>query len=163
MKLVDLIKTNNWLSVKYTLLSLYPDQQVCIDAYEKIFSVLQKMDAQYCGMRIVLRDFDGDLYNKAFTDVSGQNEQDGDEDNATNYAIEFTSWPEWLGMNISENSLKEYNELEIISHCLYEMTFVGYNEEEIQSYLSSVEGRLDEFKSRQKSKDKKSKKGKSSQ
>ncbi len=62
------------------------------------------------------------------------------------YAIEFVPWKEWLGMTINKDTLVEFNELEIISHCLYEMTFVGYNEEEIQEQFSAINDSMEEYK-----------------
>ncbi|NLO51569.1 MAG: hypothetical protein GX103_10490, partial [Bacteroidales bacterium] len=52
----------------------------------------------------------------------------------------------WLGMEISQESLQHFSELEIISHCLYEMTFVGFEEEEIQKELNSLEKSIEEYK-----------------
>jgi len=42
-------------------------------------------------------------------------------------------------MDISEESLADFSEKEIIVHCLYEMTFVGFSEEEIQKVLGRSE------------------------
>ena len=47
--------------------------------------------------------------------------------------IEFTPWREWLGMEINGSTLKQFNETEILSHCLCEMTYAGFNEGENQN------------------------------
>jgi cell division septum initiation protein DivIVA len=60
--------------------------------------------------------------------------------------IGITPWNEWLGMTISKQTAEEFTELEIISHCLYEMTFMGYDEAEIQDFKSDLEKRVDDFK-----------------
>ena len=49
-------------------------------------------------------------------------------------------------MTIDRDTLKEFNQLEIISHCLYEMTFMGYDEETIQQYLADMEKSVEDFK-----------------
>jgi hypothetical protein len=49
-------------------------------------------------------------------------------------------------MDIDENTLQDFTELEIIAHCLYEMTFMGFEEEEIQPELDKLKGIADEYK-----------------
>ncbi len=55
-----------------------------------------------------------------------------EENEPVSYAIEFTDWAEWLGMEVDPTTLASYEELEILSHCLWEMTFMGYTPEAIQ-------------------------------
>lgn len=40
-------------------------------------------------------------------------------------------------MTISKESLDYFSELEIIVHCLYEMTFMGFSDEDIQKNFLS--------------------------
>ena len=70
---------------------------------------------------IVLGDCDGHI------DVSGYKKG---EDML--YAIEFNKWQEWLAMKITDITLAVYNTDEIVAHCLYEMTAVGFDEDEIR-------------------------------
>lgn len=49
-------------------------------------------------------------------------------------------------MEISPESLLHFSELEIISHCLYEMTFIGFEEKEIQEELKSIEKSIEDYK-----------------
>jgi len=48
------------------------------------------------------------------------------------YAIEFRPWAEWLDMDIDEETLSNYLESEIIVHCIWEMTFCGYDNDDVQ-------------------------------
>jgi len=57
--------------------------------------------------------------------VSGQDGTKDEQGRTIGYAIEFTEWKQWLGMDIASVTLKRFLELEIITHCLYEMTFIG--------------------------------------
>lgn len=142
-----IIKRNHWLSVKLTMLQLYPDQEQNIVAYELIFGQLREMDPAETQMQIVISEYPGDEPGEIYYDVSGEKLIPDDDDESPNsYAIEFTPWNEWLGMNISESTLRDFNELEIISHCLYEMTFMGYDEKVIQDELSSLKTTVDEIK-----------------
>ena len=54
MKFVEIIKTNNWLSVESTLLKLYPNQGKNMEAYKAIFSKLQKMKPLKSKTKIVV-------------------------------------------------------------------------------------------------------------
>jgi len=147
MKLFELIQTNNWLSVEFTLLNLYPDQEQNIESYKNIYSQLQQTTAINTNMQIVLTQyFDDETNEKGYVDVSGFNDDDPQETLSVSHAIEFVPWKEWLGMTINKITLAEFNELEIISHCLYEMTFIGYNEAEIQEQFAAINKTVDEYK-----------------
>ena len=136
MKLVEIVKSNSWLSIEKTLLKLYPDQYKSIEAYKRVFDKLQEIDAEENETEIVIeQEYDEETKEFGIWDVYGIDKNSTDK--YTNHlALEFTKWKEWLGMIISKLTEREYTELEIISHCLYEMTFAGYEEEEIQSELA---------------------------
>ncbi len=146
MKLGEIIKTNHWLSVELTLLKLYPDQDKNISAYKSIYAELQKMEPVDSAIEIVIeQEFDEESQEYGIGNVYGIDHSSTNE--ITNgVALEFTKWNKWLGMKIQEKTIKEFTELQIIAHCLYEMTFVGYTEEEIQDELERIKGIADEYK-----------------
>ena len=43
------------------------------------------------------------------------------------YALEMTSWNEWLSFNVLDKSIKVYGAADVVAHALYEMTFFGYS------------------------------------
>lgn len=147
MKLLELIKTNDWQSVELILGSVYPDQEKSIEAYAEVFQKLRQMTPTEIDTQIVLQQcFDDETGEESYVHVSGR-EPFPDESNPTGMvAIQFVPWSEWLGMTIDRDTLKEFNQLEIISHCLYEMTFMGYDEETIQQYLADMEKSVEDFK-----------------
>jgi hypothetical protein len=55
------------------------------------------------------------------------------------YAIEFTDWAEWLGMEIDLETLLSYSEVDILGHCLWEMTFCGYSPEDVKRAMEEIE------------------------
>jgi hypothetical protein len=150
MKFKDLIKSNNWLSVELTLLNLYPDQSGMIDDYKTVFESLLNLEPHDNAMKIVLNEYDCDLEDegeiKTYVDVSGQEDEKDENGNKISYAIEFSEWNKWLGMGISQETLLNFSELEIIVHCLYEMTFIGFDEEEIQKERKSLDQTFEEIK-----------------
>ena len=60
MKLGDLIKLYNWLSIELTLIRLYPDQETMIDDYRNIFEKLKFLVPEEYDMSIVLTENDCD-------------------------------------------------------------------------------------------------------
>jgi len=146
MKLKKLIQSNSWLSVATILLQLYPDEEKNISGYQKVFEEFLFMHSEDSEILIVVAhqkdDFDGEEY----VDVSGKYANPKNEEEEFSQAIEFTPWNKWLGMEISKESFLHFSELEIISHCLYEMTFVGFEEKEIQEELNSMEKSIEDYK-----------------
>jgi len=146
MKLGEIIKINHWLSVELTLLKLYPDQDENISAYKSIYAKLRKMEPVDSAIEIVIEQvFDEKNQEYGIGNVYGIDHSSTNEI-SNGIALEFTKWNKWLGMKIQEMTLKEFTELEIIAHCLYEMTFVGYEESEIQDEVEKIKGIADEFK-----------------
>jgi hypothetical protein len=151
MKLNELIKSNNWLSVEMTLLRLYPDQEKIIDEYRNVFEKLKiTAPAKYDELEIILTEYDCDPNfesdNETYVDVSGQKKIPDPNDITNGYAIEFLEWRKWLGMDLATETTKNFSDLEIIAHCLYEMTFFDYDEEAIQEQFKSLIDRVEEYK-----------------
>ena len=148
MKFAEIIQRNAWPSVELVFLQLYPKEMKNISGYERVFSdlkLLSPMDSDFVIM--VSREKD-DFDNEEYAHVCGYNKlpQDNSEEQPNSYALEFTNWREWLGMDIDEKSIKDFTELELISHCLYEMTFFGFDQETIQEEMDKIERSVDEIK-----------------
>lgn len=60
------------------------------------------------------------------------------------YAYDFTPWDEILGMEVDENNLAEFSPAKVLSDIIYEMTFTGYEEEEVQEQLDKIKQSIDE-------------------
>ena len=50
--------------------------------------------------------------------------------------LEFTKWEEWLGMEI--NNINNIPNHEFIAHCLYELTFIGFDQNNIQEEINEI-------------------------
>lgn len=151
MKLNDLIKSYNWLSVELTLLQLYPDQEEMLDEYRIVFEKLKITEpAEYDELEIILTEHDSDpnfeSEKSTYVDVSGQKKIPEPNDITNGYAIEFLEWDKWLGMDLATETTKKFSDLEIIAHCLYEMTFIDYDEKAIQEQLKSLNDMAKEYK-----------------
>lgn len=151
MKLYELIKSNNWLSVQLTLLSLYPDQDSMLDEYRNVYEKLKITEPEdQDELEIILTEYESDPNfesdEETYIDVSGQKKIPDSNAITNGYALEFLEWNKWLGMDIAKVTTKKFSDLEIIAHCLYEMTFVDYDEKSIQQQLKSINDSVEEYK-----------------
>jgi len=144
--LIALIKDNAWLSIELTLLDLYPDEKENIEGYQKMFNKLQLINPKLTDISIVVKWETDDFDNTKYVDVSGEYKNPKTEEEQFSQALEFTPWGEWLAMEVATESLQNFNELEIIAHCLYEMTFIGFEEEEIQEKIQNIKAEAEKYK-----------------
>jgi hypothetical protein len=147
MKFADIIKTNSWLSVEIVFLQLYPDEKNIISEYEKIYNDLCLLKPTDTDISIVVRCEIDDYDKHEYVDVSGyyNDPQKSVNDYTNSLALEFTSWNKWLGMDFDKNSLRDFSELELICHCLFEMTFFSFEQEDIEKELNRINGIVDEI------------------
>jgi hypothetical protein len=148
----DLIKSHSWLSIEITLLNLYPAQEEIFDDYKTVFESLQVLEPENSEILIVLIEYEcdsseGNEPESTYVDVSGRKPFPETNSISDSYAIEFVKWEKWLGMGLAPETLDNFNELEIIAHCLFEMTFCGYQQEEIQEQFDSINKSIEEYKS----------------
>ena len=60
-------------------------------------------------------------------------------------ALEWTSWSKWLEFEIHKDAIEEWTELEIICHCLLEMTLDGLNQNEIGNTSNQIKMSVDKI------------------
>ena len=146
MKFYEIIRSNNWLTIELTLLKLFPDQKESIENYRLVFEALKFLQPLETDIEIVLYPYYDDDGLLSLVDVSGRNLRPNPKDITIGVAIEFTSWNKWLGMSIAPLTVREFSEPEIICHCLNEMTYAGFEEEEIQAEFGKLKSIVDEYK-----------------
>ena len=80
--------------------------------------------------------------------VYGMNQDDDDD---SKWALEFSSFDEWLGFSINHTVFWNLSRAEVVAHCLWEMTFVSFDEteiaekfKEINSYVDSIYEEIEE-------------------
>lgn len=141
----QLLQTTTWPTISSIFLELYPHAKIDMAEYETVFGKLLLMNPEETDMSIVIsREKDDD---EEYIEVSGLYNHPKNEEEHYSQGIEFTPWCKWLGMDISTESLADFSELEIIVHCLYEMTYVGFEEEAIQKVIKRLEKDKEDYKS----------------
>ena len=153
MTLKQIIKNYTWLNIKLKLLELYPeeDENGNLSLYEEVLEKLRFMYPVSSDIMLNITYQRDDFDNETYVDVSGKDLNLDPSDSHQNTiftdtcAIEFTPWNKWLGMEITENTLHDFSELEILCHSLYEMTFIDFNEESIQNEIEKIKDMKDEY------------------
>ncbi len=140
MKFYETIKSNSWLSVESVLLELYPGENKNLSGYEEVYQKLKMLQPEETNFSIRMRWEKDDFDQTDYVNVSGckNKSKEFPDDIPNSYALDFTPWNEWLGMDIDKDTLQTFSELEIIAHCLYEMTFIGFEEDEIKAELDKI-------------------------
>jgi len=149
MTLKQIIKNYTWLNIEQKLLVLYPDEEENgnLSLYEEVLEKLRFMAPVSSDVMLNIT-YEQDVFeNETYVNVSGKDlNPDTTLPIVTDaYAIEFTPWNKWLGMEITDNTLKDFSELEILCHSLYEMTFVDFEEESIQDEIKRIHDIKDEY------------------
>ena len=150
MKFKELLSKYRWDDIQTALVRLYPDQAESLEGCKQVFETLQTTRPVETKMRIsienVLDEYTGEYYavvsGKDGTLKKDSNPEIFKDDEVGNqevtYGIEFTDWAEWLGMEIDPETLSSYSEVDIIGHCLWEMTFFGYSQQAIKAKIDEM-------------------------
>ena len=161
MTLLELIQKTSWVKVKKCLLEEYPDSDS--SQYEKHFLNLRYLETQATKTRILLEVVKAENDNdESYVDAYGQDgtthqeledfkwySEQGKTDMSTRevkYALDFTPWEEWLGMQIDPSTMLEFDDPEIIAHCLWEMTFHGFEQVKIQTKIEELRNQSEAIK-----------------
>lgn len=108
------------------LLKLYPDQKKNIRGYENVLKELKGLKEHSEVMRILIEKNYDKYDKKYYLHVCAIDK------NKKTYAIEFEPWENWLGMKIHPTTFKICSQLDIVCHCLWEMTFTGFTNEDVK-------------------------------
>lgn len=133
MNLKSIIKTSNWEALRDVFLKNYPDQEKLISGYEMVYQKLKTKSPAKTKMELfcVLEEptFKDD---EPYHNVHGRDGTRREDGELEKFSLSLSSWSKWLGATLSEITLNKYTTEEIISHCLFDMTFHGFSEEEIK-------------------------------
>ena len=119
------------------LFELYPDQEKSLKGYMLTLKELRETRPKKSKMKIcvstVIDDLAEEDEDKEYVHVDGYL-----RGSKWHYAIEYSPWAEWLGMEVTKKSLKNFTELDIVAYCLWEMTWSGYSDKEVQKNYKDI-------------------------
>ena len=128
MILKDLVKEIPFEEVKERLYVLYPGYMNSIKGYEKVYKLLLKKRPTK-STTIIGIDWvkDEDADGGGYWDVHGEEPNDD-----TKWALDLNSFSKWLGFTIGPEVPLRKNKATLLAHILWEMTFHGFSDKEVQ-------------------------------
>ena len=143
MNLKQVILKSKWQAVREAFLLLYPNQKRSISGYENVYKklrskpVLKSSMTLYCDT--IEPQFKDDEVSYDIYGVNGTKNKDGELEK---YSLSLFKWSEWLGVALSDQILKNYTKEQIISLCLFEMTFHGFLESDVRKFKNELGRRI---------------------
>ena len=147
VRLYDIIMSVEFDNVFPYIYKWYHDQERSRNGYEIVFNKLRSMAPkrhQLNDLYINIEKFEED--GREVSNVTGI---DIIKNDGCHYAIEFVPWVDWVSMFITQETLNTMSYEEIVAGCLYEMTFFGFNEDEIKEEENKMVKSIEEFKREQ--------------
>lgn len=157
----ELVMSADIQLVLNTIIRLYPTQVDMLDNYAKVLTFLLEatpinnennlyitiseeayrcMECENCMAEPMLACTEVD--DNRYYSVSGWYDDGTD----VHYCIEYNLWDTWLGYYIHDDTLNNFTKEEIIVHCMWEMTFISFDQKKITEacdYLSEICDGLD--------------------
>jgi hypothetical protein len=148
--LKDLVDKFNFTEVSEALLELYPDQKQNIRGYKITWDELEHLhpSKEISDMSIKITKVKDTYDNTSYYSTHGVT-----KNKKETYALDFSSFKDWLGFKIHPSTLKRMKQLNIMAHCLWEMTFNGFASSEIakqRNRLKSIVKKIDKENKRKK-------------
>ncbi len=111
------------------------DKEYCMkneafEAYFKVFNQLKGLtpEPNHDDFRLVVARVEDGLEPGTYTyDVFGVKPNDSDR-----YALELLPWSKWLSFEVVEKCVEVYGAAAFVAHCLYELTFFGFDASDVE-------------------------------
>lgn len=134
MTFKDIIDANTDDDVLMDIVRLYPSEDSNLFGYRKVLGILRLLEPHQADqMELELLEMANVDFGIDYVDITGNR-------NGVSYAMVYKPWSEWLALTVSAGTMKQFSQLEIIAHCLCEMTIAGYDEKEIEAELKVMRG-----------------------
>ena len=146
MTLKSLMKNVKHEQILDELLLAYPECVTEKHLYEEVLKYLSNVEEKPFDefvIAIALIDpslddgYEEEIDEEAYLSISGYSEKED-----LHFALGFTRWEEWANAKIDIQDGLEVNPAELIAICLYEMTFYGFNQEDIKAELETFESSM---------------------
>lgn len=136
MILKDVIVRADEDKVREAFLKLYPNYVKDIEEYIKVLNKLKKIEPKFTGENIIVT---VDWYEPEFEEENGSYQTHGYEPGAEVFwAIGLSPWSKWLGWQADERFMMIRGDAEYIAHILWEMTYYGFTEEDVNEFAEEL-------------------------
>lgn len=138
MRFKDIIFKFDFENIVNRLIELYPDSHK--ESYFHAITELVSLKPKKTTIQISVKEF-GDVQDKRdYIDVRGIDKK------CNNWALDFTDWREILSMQITQDSINYFSLLDITCHILWEITFNGYTNNDVQTEIKKLIDRVKDIK-----------------
>ena len=153
MKFYEVLESVTAEEVRKVFKTLYPeyDAEEHVEIFEGLRNLRPVMSER--PTRIVLSTYyDGDGHEMSVDGYDGRTTRDiyiEDEvdfdpdqeglDEECCIGLGLSPWAEWLGFDVDEDTLRNFLRVDIVCHCLWEMSFYGNSDENIQEARVKLE------------------------
>jgi hypothetical protein len=145
MILKELIKKYTWGDIKSTLFEHYPDMVKSDEGFQIMYDKLLHIEPKANTYEIVLQNIEEEGED-AYVHVNATNlDPQASDETAGSWSLMGTPLNKWLFMPISKESKENFTEIEIMVHCLWEMSFCGFDDESIQEFNDKLDEEMDGF------------------
>ncbi len=162
MRLKELLLSADWDEVKRSLLRSYSDSRRTVDKLQRVFERLLSLDGRDTKMRlcfatVLSEGIDEEPYVEVFGKDATLNRELPEfrffsetprrdfTNQETSFALELVPWEEWLGMELDPSTSQEHSDSDLIAHCLWEMTFFGFDQETIEKQREEIDRQVKEL------------------
>lgn len=129
MRLVDLIEKHDDDSILMRMAMLY-DIAEDREEFRRVLGVLrtiQPVDSEdELYVKLISNECDG------WYDVGSHDGTRHRNGVPVDYELDYLPWNQWLGMKIENSTLFAMQEIEIIAHCLWTMTSISFDPDDLQ-------------------------------
>ncbi|MBC8390563.1 MAG: hypothetical protein H8E13_21255 [Actinobacteria bacterium] len=137
----ELINTVNYNHMWAVLDKEYNHKDGAYEAYKRVIEELKTLKPRSCKPPITLivaKIEDCIEPGTSIFDVFGIIKGD-----KNHYALEMTSWDEWLNFNVLDKCIEVYGNADVTAYSLYEMTFFGYSKKTVDERVKQEKRILD--------------------
>lgn len=134
MKLKELINKYEWKQIYPRMKNLYSKPKKNLKGYKGTFQELKMTGAKPQGKRKILIELEP-RYNQNNDNYHTHVHGITPKRRGKTYAL-IQQFNKWLGMEVCKATLITYSEIDIICHCLYEMTFCGFSSEDVENFMN---------------------------
>jgi hypothetical protein len=142
MKLYDLIQKHPWKKIESALVRLYPDHESELEGYRRVFGKLKALKPTPSEYRLLLQLVYSEHAQEFDVEFKCLDPSQHEESTVSIFALERTPWASWLGMELDAKTLEDFSEFDILAHCLYQMTFFGFSQEDIKTTSEELPGSI---------------------
>lgn len=142
MTFKELIHGLNYDDIWRVLAQEYSLEEGAYETYKRVFEDLKTLEPDPYDSKttlVVAKVEDCFEAGSFIFDIFGLEE--GDE---SHYALEMTSWSEWLNFKVLDKSIELYGAAAVVAHAIYEMTFFGYSSESVDERVQHEKHILEE-------------------